>query len=98
MITARQISSSNKLTAPDCFHRSTHQERRQWTKAAQRKMLPAARPAQPPTTQLVALNASESPASGPWMSERRPINENHKADTCRNSLNRSGMLGRSIFV
>src|SRR5271166_2010521 len=70
-------------TAPDCFHHSTHQQRRQYTKATQRKMLPAARLAQPPTAQLVALNASESPASGPWVSERRPINENPSARITR---------------
>src|SRR5271166_3915197 len=45
-------------------------------------MLPAARLAQPPTTPLVA-HASESPASGPWVSERIPINENPSARITR---------------
>ena len=44
--------------------------------AAQKKILPAARPAKPPIVQLVVLKSRESPESGPWTIDSRPIAEN----------------------
>jgi hypothetical protein len=43
------------------------------------KTLATAMLAQPPITQLIALKASESPKSGWWISDMRPIDENPSA-------------------